>query len=173
MRVDRSGQKVYSEGVAKQIRLHSGDMVTVDDDVFDELNQLHWTKGGGGYAMRWIDGKLVYMHRMISGTPDGMQTDHINGNKLDNRKENLRICTFIQNMQARKTSVVSGAGFMGVYVEPGRRFRARIKLERKRIHLGTFDTAEEAARAYDAAARELHGEFAKQNFPCETERMSA
>lgn len=104
------------------------------------------------------------LHRVILGlTPgDGLQGDHINGRALDNRRSNLRIARNAQNSYNRKRRRNNSSGFKGVFVEGGR-YRAMIRHGGRLRHLGFFDTPEAAARAYDAAARELHGNFARTN----------
>jgi len=120
--------------------------------------------GGKYYAYR----KPILMHRVIMDAPKGMDVDHINGDPLDNRKENLRICTRSENCRNKKVRADSKSGFKGVYQTKNGRFQAYIgnpnKVSRN-IKLGTYDTPEEAARAYDKKAIELHGEYVYLNFP--------
>ena len=107
------------------------------------------------------------IHRVVMSAPKGFDVDHINGDPLDNRKENLRICTRSQNCQNKSVRADSKSGFKGVY-QHGTRFRAYIgdpNRKKRQISLGYYTTAEEAARAYDKKATELHGEFATLNFP--------
>ena len=90
----------------------------IDDDDFEVVSRSRWNLNlAKGYAYRAIrvNGKIctVYMHRLVAKTPIGMQTDHINRDRLDNRKENLRICTNQENQMNRKSGV-SGSGFIGV-----------------------------------------------------------
>lgn len=103
-------------------------------------------------------------HRIIlgMGQNDRRIIDHINRDPLDNRKSNLRICTHSQNCMNR--IIVGKSGFRGVVVN-GSGWAAHIKINRKTQHLGTYRTKEDAARAYDAAAQRLFGEFAVLNFP--------
>lgn len=103
----------------------------------------------------------VSMHRLIMGAPPGMFVDHINGDTLDNRRANLRICTPGENARNRVGRHASVAP-KGVEARSGG-YRAVIVAHGVKRHLGTFRTHELAARAYDAAAAELHGEFARLN----------
>lgn len=108
---------------------------------------------------------LIYLHAIINGTPKEMQTDHINGDTLDNRCDNLRTVTVSENNRNSRKRRDNSSGFKGVdWHKRCHRWRAQITVGGKTKHLGLFDTAEEAAHAYDAAARELYREFAKTNF---------
>jgi hypothetical protein len=112
-----------------------------------------------GYRQVWWHGKHVWAHRVafeLMGVPVPDQVDHINGDKADNRWCNLRAATSSQN--ARNRRVANRTGFKGVTPWQGR-YRAQIN----RKHIGMFDTAEEAGRAYDVEARKQHGEFYRGN----------
>ena len=120
------------------------------------------------YSRARIGGKIVRMHRLIIGAPDGLLVDHRDGNGLNNRRSNLRLATTAQN--TRNSCGRGGAsGFKGVYraCNGSPSWVGSIKADGKRIHLGSFPTEAEAARAYDAAALRLFGEFARLNFPQE------
>jgi hypothetical protein len=116
------------------------------------------------YAATCIAGRNMRLHRMITSAPDGMFVDHINGNGLDNRKQNLRLCTRNQNMHNRRKVVGGVHKYKGLCFIPwSRRWTARIYYLSKPIHLGTFDTEAEAASAYNDAAKRYFGEFARLN----------
>jgi len=100
--------------MVKEIKLTQGQVTIVDDEDFEELNQYKWTahnatkkdKSDYFYAIRCVNKKMIRMHRVLMNPPDDMQIDHINRNPLDNRKENLRICTHSVNQRNRYDSKV-------------------------------------------------------------------
>ncbi len=116
---------------------------------------------------RWSIRRLVYMHWAIIGKPPkGGLTDHINGNSLDNQKTNLRTCTHAENMRNRRSDQGSRSHYKGVcWHNQNNKWVVRIAVNRKQIYLGCFISELDAAKAYDAAARAHHGEFARLNFP--------
>ena len=120
------------------------------------------------YVYAYAGNAKVYLHRLILGAEPGVHVDHINGDPLDNRRANLRLATLTLNNVNRE--VRNMTGLRGVSVV-GDRFKAMIssssRAGRRSIHLGCFDTPEEAARAYDAAALVRWGIFARLNFPIE------
>lgn len=98
------------------------------------------------------------------GARNGEEIDHKNRNPLDNRRENLRYCTHSQNLANKSMQVNSKTGYRGVDFHKARgKFRARIVVKDRSIHLGRFNTPEEAALAYNIAAKEIYGEFAFLN----------
>ena len=154
-----------------RIKLTQGKYAIVDDDMFDEINRHKWyylkAKSSRGYAVRSKKPngktKILFMHKAINQTPDGMQTDHINGDKLDNRKENLRSCTQSENLYNQDKHKNNTTGFKGVFYDEGKYIRASIGHNNKLIYLGRYKTIEDGARAYNEAAIKYHGEFALLN----------
>lgn len=163
----------------KTILLMHGYVALVDDEDYERVMTRKW------YALRQTDG-LVYvasnaiprrhlsaarLHTFVMSGNAGLEIDHKNDNGLDCRKENLRLATHTQNSRNRRRHKNNRSGFKGVYRKKqhyGRQpFVAQIRADKKKYHLGNFDCAEMAARAYDAAAQRLHGEFARLNFPSE------
>lgn len=111
--------------------------------------------------------KVTYrLHRLIMGAAPGMVVDHINGDTFDNRRSNLRFATVAQNAANSKLPKNNTSGFRGVYwFKPAKLWSAQIRANGKNQHLGYFKTVEAGARAYDEAAKRLHGNFARLNFP--------
>jgi len=146
----------------------------VDDEDYDRVMAMgKWCLNTGGYAQKTIyfgrkNGrqvkKTLFMHRFIMGATDNEHVDHKKGNVRDNRKSNLRVCSQHQNRMNRVLNKNSVTGYKGVHVSKTiGKFKARIHANGISIHLGTFDTAIEAAREYNAAALKYHGEFANLN----------
>ena len=129
--------------------------IIINSDKFDELNKYKWSVcEKDGYARGYVNGRKTYIHRFIMNCKvgDGKIIDHINGNRLDNRIENLRETTSSQNSQNRK----SVNEYKGVRLN-GYNWSSIIKKNGKKFHLGTFTTKIEAAIVYNNKARELHG----------------
>lgn len=145
----------------KEIKTKHGYIILVDDEDFEELSKYKWSIDKDGYAYRF-GGK---MHRLIIRPPANMEIDHINGNRIDNRKSNLRVCTHAQNQCNKSTIGINTSGFKGVaWREDCHKWRAKIKFCGTPINIGHFDNPIDAAIAYDKKALELFGEFAKLNF---------
>jgi len=157
----------------KLIPLTQGQVAKVADDWYEKLNKDKWcalynsfTKSF--YAVRATSKllgkrKLIYMHRVIANTPVGMETDHKDGDTLNNLPDNLRNSTHAQNGCNRGKDVDNASGFKGVRPH-GKNWQAIIGVDGKTICLHTFKTREDAARAYDEAAKKYHGKFARLNF---------
>ena len=142
-----------------------GMSVTVDDDQYDWLNQWKWTHHSRGYAYRVVNKKTVLMHRLITDARSGELVDHIDLDKSNNQRSNLRLCTFSDNMCNRVKPITSTNEYKGIsYKRELEKWTARIHKDGKEYHLGVFSTAMDAAIAYDKAAIEMHGSFARTNF---------
>jgi len=153
------------QGAVKQIPLGDGYYAYVDAADYEWLNQWTWHVQNG-YAVRWEKGKVIFMHREILKPPRGKMGDHVNGNRLDDTRANLRVCTRPENSRNKSKPHGTSSRFRGVsYRKDSGKWYARIRFEGKLIHLGLFTEEVEAARAYDRKAVELFGEFARLNFP--------
>lgn len=148
----------------REIALTRGQVAIVDYADYEMLMGYKWylhTSRKSKYAATWNDGKNTRMHRIILGISDPkIIVDHINGNGLDNRRHNLRLCTVQQNNWNRRS--LAQKRFVGIELLPSGKYRAKFHLT-----LGTFHTEELAAKAYDEAIIKLRGEFARLNFPRE------
>lgn len=162
----------------RTISLSQGYVALVDESAACLVEGRPWhiekKKGGLLYAISRHKRAIVWMHRLILGVPDGVLVDHRDGNGLNNRRSNLRPATKTQNAQNSRPSLGFTSRFKGVGWYRGRNrscWRARIRVDGTQIHLGIFDSEEEAARCYDAAALRLFGEFARLNFPSPQEAV--
>jgi hypothetical protein len=160
----------------------SSNQVIVDDGDYEFISQWKW-HNRQGYAIRviWLNKertkrRTVQMHRVLLGAPDGVPVDHINGNPLDNRRANLRLCTPVENSRNRTVKSTyrgrpSSSQYKGVSADKGV-WCANIRVNNTLKHLGLFQSEIEAAQCYDAAAGEFFGEFARVNFPEERDERT-
>lgn len=157
----------------KTIPLTQGMVAIVDDDDWLYLSKHKWCYAHGGYASRGVCSQLangrkdrkrikaIYMHRVIMNPPDGLQIDHINGNKIDNRKVNLRFATMAENMRNRKIQSNNTTGFAGVAFDKRyrKKYFGRIRTNGVTTRTRMFSTASEAFDAKMEIIQQLHGEF--------------
>ncbi|MGB0854889.1 MAG: HNH endonuclease [Pikeienuella sp.] len=158
----------------RTIKLTRGFEAMVDDEDFMRVNAFCWTaqicpkSPHLVYGQRYAGKKKTYLHRFILGAPKGVDVDHLNGNTLDNRKENLRLCSRSENL-ANSHRAQGVSGYRGVSRTKNKK-KWRVQIKNKSF--GVFDTKEQAAHAYDEAARIEFGEFARLNFPKKGERSA-
>jgi hypothetical protein len=151
------------------IDLTKGAKAIVDADDYKVLSSKKWYLSDKGYAERTeknLKGQTIKikMHREILKTPKGVFTDHINGNKLDNRRSNIRLCTKAQNACNRGLPKNNTSGHKGVcWYAPKEMWKAYIMKNRKQILLGYYANLTEASSAYNKASLLLHGQFSKPN----------
>ena len=150
----------------------------LDMDDYDRAieSMINWHTGkrkGIIYAVGGKKGKIILLHRFIMEAQPGEEVDHINGDGLDNRRSNLRLCTHAENQHNRGKQKNNKSGYKGVSLTSGgKRYTALIKANGIQHRLGYFTDPVDAARAYDKAALELHSEFALLNFPDENKGAS-
>ena len=155
------------EGDVAYIALTKGKEAIIDSSDVKLVSGRHWhvvDEKHTSYAKSWmrIDGKGMAkpLHRFLMNPPDGMDVDHIDGNGLNNRRSNLRVCTRSENQRNRKVSKRNKLGLKGVYYcKHNKVFMASIKSDKKYIKLGQYSTPEQAYEAYCNAAKIYHGEF--------------
>ena len=146
-------------------------LIDAEDEAF--VRSHKWrsqlpTRSYTRYAARHKPGASgeIFLHRELLNAPDGMMVDHLNGDGLDCRRSNIRLATASENACNRRRPSDATNPYRGVRQNgPHGRWVARIGIHGTKHYLGSFATPEEAARAYDAKALELHGEFARLNFP--------
>jgi hypothetical protein len=157
----------------KEIPLTGGKIAIVDDEDHAYVSRWSWFAVRGKhtfYAVRTVNVSKtrkyrVAMHRQLEGAPENVMVDHINGDGLDNRRANLRLCMAMEN--ARNSAARGGSSrFKGVgFHRVTGKWAAYIRVDGRQMHLGLYRTEDAAARAYDEAARTHYGAFARLNFP--------
>jgi hypothetical protein len=154
-----------ADGTVKRIPLAGGLYAYVDAADFESLSKYNWSLCSG-YASRMEKGKRIFMHRQIMQPPKGMVVDHMDGNRFNNCRSNLRVCTDGENRQNRGRRIGSGSRFKGVHRSSGARtWYAKLTSKDEKFYLGSFDEEIEAARAYDYRAVECGGKYAWVNLP--------
>jgi hypothetical protein len=151
-------KKIYLTG-----KYGKGKYTLVDDENYEWLNQWKWYRTELGYVSRTNNvrrstlPKKIQMHTLILNPPAGLEPDHINRNKLDNRRANLRVVTRSQNMWNRGLDQNNNSGYRGVvWNKRANRWIATIGVHGERIYLGAFKIKEEAALAFKQAVVEYH-----------------
>jgi len=155
----------------KEISLGRDMFALVDDADYPELSKYKWYalrhRTGKVYAIGRVNERMVLMHRLIMGAKAfSEKVDHADRDSLNNTRQNLRLSTNSENMMNRGAAAHNKTGFKGVLKRTDKRtnkYKAQIGVNGKTIYLGHFDTAKEAAHAYNEKAKELHGEFASLN----------
>lgn len=159
---DRNIYFVHDDGTAElKFGKH---IVLLDGCDVGWVSEYQWSIGAHGYATSGCGRNQILLHRIVIKAEDGEIVDHINRSKLDNRRINLRICTPQQNAMNKEKPLSSNNPYKGVCRLPDGSWQAQINYNHRAIYLGKFSDVCDAAKAYDATARELFGEFAYLNF---------
>jgi len=150
-----------------KIYLNGNYTILIDTKDYPLVKDVTWrihNSRGVLYARGWNGKKLIFLHRILIGIPPkGYDIDHINQNSLDNRRENLRICTHAENCQNAKLSKINKSGYRGVsWNNTNKNWRVRLTA-RPTIEVGSFHTLIEAVNAYDAAIVKRRCEFGVTN----------
>jgi hypothetical protein len=128
------------------------------------VDSYNWYLGKNGYPATRLSGKLMTLHRLLLAPPIGIGIDHVDRDKLNNTRENLRLCTQQQNSWNSSIKSTNTSGYKGVsYNKRLRKFESYIVYSGKRKVLGNFNSAEEASVAYNKAAESFFGEYANLN----------
>ena len=156
---------VRIEGDFAYVKLTQGYEAKIDASDARMIGAYKWScvvKDSTVYAARLHYGKTTRMHRLIMDAPKDMQVDHVDGNGLNNTRDNLRIATNSQNQHNKRKNKNNTSGFKGVgWDAPSGKWRARIMTDSNRTVLGYFDTPEAAYVAYCKASEKMHGEFGR------------
>jgi AP2 domain len=154
------------EGPIAYVPLPCGAEAIIDAEDAELVGKHNWYLDANNYVVTWLplgngERRLLRLHRLVMGAPEGKLVDHREGVKTDNRKCLLRPATHAQNQGNKGIPNHNTSGIKGVHwSEARKKWRARIVHEGKSIHLGYFTNVEEAAKAYREAALKYHGEFA-------------
>jgi hypothetical protein len=144
--------------------LRNGTKFLIDIDDLEKVRAHTWYLSHYGYINTRINGKYVFLHRLIMDAPTGLQVDHINLDKSDNRKSNLRFVTHKENKQNAGLRKDNTTGAKGVcYLKQRNKYISYVYVDGKRIYLGSYLSLLEASQAYDKAALYYFGEYARPN----------
>lgn len=161
--------KVSDDGKYCVLLSSRGEQFLIDWDDHERISRYTWHLGKRGYPVTHIKRKTHPLHRVLLDFPDGYDVDHISGDKLDNRRANLRVCTHQENMCNQKMRNTNTSGYMGVsYLRCAGKYEAYVHCDGKKHYLGLFASPREAAIARDKAAHTLFGQYARLNLPLET-----
>jgi len=144
----------------------AGKALLIDDDDYRHYLSHSWSVHRKGYLIYSSRGTGLRFHRLVMNAKPGQLVDHINGDRLDNRKSNLRLCDNSKNLANRGPQKNNTSGFKGVYwAKDVKKWKAQIAFQGKRMYIGSTSNIYEAVKMYDNKAVELFGEFAKPNLP--------
>lgn len=150
----------------QRLQINQNQFVLLDDDDFEKFSKWSWQVNNSGYVRRTLKRRMfklpqttIYLHRVMMEPPKGMVVDHINGDKLDNRRQNLRVVTQQQNQWNRhKTNRNNKSGYTGVtWAKYNKNWLARIKVNGKQMCLGSHYNIEDAVKARQEVERRYYG----------------
>lgn len=154
----------------KKIKLTKGEYAVIDDKDYFEISKYNWHFSNTGYAARNLSSagklkhKLIHMHRELMNPNKKEEVDHINNNKLDNRRDNLRVCSSSENKFNTNKPKTNKSGYKGVYWESDRKkWTVQFRAYGKRIRIGSFNRIEDAVIAYNTNIKKFQGNFARLN----------
>ncbi len=161
-RIGRSRTNTYDEqGDVTIVTVKDGRTFLIDTDDLLDVQRYSWCFNKQGYPVAHTADKIIRLSRyLLNVQDDNLVVDHINGNPADNRRSNLRICTAKENSRNTGVSKNNKSGYLGIRITPNKRYEARICVNRKSIHIGTYDTLDEALSARCEAEIDYFGEYA-------------
>lgn len=163
--------KIIREGDHYRYYCINGESFTFSEQDLELVKQYRWYISNGYPASRSNGGLFIKLTRLLLGLEGEDDVDHIDGNPLNNVRENLRVVSHADNMKNVKLRRTTKTGFKGVsFIRAKGKYHAQIQCDTTHHHLGYFNNPEEAARAYDKAARFYFGEYACLNFPDDGEQ---
>lgn len=154
--------EIVLQGETASITTSKGEVIVIDAEDWNAVKEYSWRVDNSGYAVTTINGRAVYLHRMILGDaiPKGYEVDHADGDKLYNRRRNLRICKHRENLRNRGISKNNTSGYPGVFACRDGRYRVTIMVDYNAINIGRYNTFEEAVEARKKAEDNYHQGFA-------------
>ncbi len=168
----RNRYELSEDGLFYRIFFRTGEYFVVDAADFPLVAAFStWRIGCGGYVVGNISRRMtkgnrkILLHILLLGPHDNQDVDHISGDKLDNRRQNLRLCTHQENCFNQRKRNTNTSGYTGVsFSRHSNRYEAYIHRDSRKIYLGLYESPEAAARVRDQAALQYHGEYARLNF---------
>jgi hypothetical protein len=162
--IHRLGLRYRIEGKIAIFKTRRNIEFIVDASKAKKVCKYSWCLGSHGYMVAHINNKVTSLHRFLFEDYDGKYIDHVNGEKLDNRLNNLKFANDFQNAHNLNINTRNKSGYKGVfYLKDEKKWRVNITAYKKQYYLGTFDDKLEAALAYNESAKKLHGKFACLN----------
>ena len=168
----RNRYELSADGLFYRIFFRDGGFFLIDAADFPLVSSFStWRVACGGYVAGNISrrvtrgNRMILLHMLLLGPHTGQDVDHINGDRMDNRRQNLRLCTHQENCFNQRKKITNTSGYTGVsYSKRSSRYEAYIHRDARKIYLGLYATPEAAARVRDQAALRYHGEYARLNF---------